>query len=144
MTRVTRQSTREVQGEASMQVSMTHRMSIKQLFIWLALVLVAIFSIALRWFPAIGYVDVTTSPVNWLKSVVLPVAVLSAPVIGMIAQQTRNAILEVLEKPFIRTLRAGGASSSSIPDRSTIQGNRMCTLAFARAGGAGASCNALS
>ncbi len=81
---------------------------------WLALILVAIFSIALRWFPAIGYVDPAKSPAGWLQSLVLPVAVLSAPVIGLIAQQTRNAILEVLEKPFIRTLRAGGASPASI------------------------------
>src|SRR5690349_10515565 len=81
---------------------------------WLALVLVAIFSIALRWFPAIGYVEPTVSPGDWLKSLVLPVAVLSAPVIGLVAQQARNAILEVLEKPFIRTLRAGGASPASI------------------------------
>jgi peptide/nickel transport system permease protein len=81
---------------------------------WLALVLVAIFALGLRWVPAIGYVDPATSPGGWLQSLVLPVVVLSAPVIGLVAQQTRNAILEVLEKPFIRTLRAGGASRSSI------------------------------
>jgi len=81
---------------------------------WLALVLVAIFSIGLHWLPAIGYVDPATSPGDWLRSLVLPVLVLSAPIIGVLAQQTRNAVLEVLDRPFIQTLRAGGASPASI------------------------------
>jgi peptide/nickel transport system permease protein len=88
---------------------------------WVALVLVAIFAIGLKWFPAIGYVQPTVSPLGWLRSLVLPVAVLAAPAIGLIAQQTRNAMLEVLERPFIRTLRAGGVRRNSLIYRHALR-----------------------
>lgn len=82
---------------------------------WVALVLVAIFAVGLHLFPAIGYVDPTASVGGWLRSLVLPIAVLAGPAIGLIAQQTRTAMLEVLDRPFMRTLRAGG-----VPRRSLI------------------------
>ncbi|HZW02766.1 MAG TPA: ABC transporter permease [Anaerolineaceae bacterium] len=88
---------------------------------WLALVLVAIFSIGLHWFPAIGYVSPKTSVIDWLRSLALPVTVLSAPAIGIVAQQTRNAMLEILERPFIRTLRAGGVRWHSIIFRHALR-----------------------
>lgn len=88
---------------------------------WVALVLVAIFAIGLGWLPAIGYIRPGESLLGWLQSVVLPVAVLAAPAIGLIAQQTRNAMLEVLESPFIRTLRAGGVSRNSVIYRHALR-----------------------
>lgn len=88
---------------------------------WVALVLVAIFAIGLGWLPAIGYIRPGESLLGWLRSVVLPVAVLAAPAIGLIAQQTRNAMLEVLESPFIRTLRAGGVSRNSVIYRHALR-----------------------
>jgi len=88
---------------------------------WVALVLVAIFAIGLGWLPAIGYIRLGESLFGWLRSVILPVAVLAAPAIGLIAQQTRNAMLEVLESPFIRTLRAGGVSRNSLIYRHALR-----------------------
>jgi peptide/nickel transport system permease protein len=88
---------------------------------WLALVFIAIFSVSLRLLPAIGYIQPGTSLSGWLKSLVLPVAVLSAPAIGIIAQQTRSSMLEVLDSPYIRTLRAGGLGRSSIIYRHALR-----------------------
>ncbi|THF85485.1 ABC transporter permease [Deinococcus sp. KSM4-11] len=88
---------------------------------WIALILVAVFAVRLRWLPAIGYVHPTTSPGGWLRSLVLPVAVLAGPAIGLIAQQTRNAMLDVLERPFIRTLRAGGVQPLSLIYRHALR-----------------------
>lgn len=88
---------------------------------WLGLVLVAIFSVGLHLLPAIGYIQPGKSLSGWLKSLVLPVAVLSAPAIGMIAQQTRSSMLEVLDSPFIRTLRAGGLGRFSIIYRHALR-----------------------
>ena len=88
---------------------------------WVALVLIAIFSVSLRFLPAIGYVQPGTSLSGWLKSLVLPVIVLSAPAIGVIGQQTRSSMLEVLDSPYIRTLRAGGLGRSSIIYRHALR-----------------------
>jgi peptide/nickel transport system permease protein len=88
---------------------------------WVALVLVAIFSVSLRLLPAIGYIQPGTSLSGWVKSLVLPVVVLSAPAIGIIAQQTRSSMLEVLDSPYIRTLRAGGLGRTSLIYRHALR-----------------------
>ena len=88
---------------------------------WVALVLVAIFAVRLRWLPAIGYINPSASLPGWLRSLVLPVVVLAGPAVGIIAQQTRNAMLDVLERPFIRTLRAGGVKPSSLIYRHALR-----------------------
>ena len=88
---------------------------------WVALVLVAIFSVSLRLLPAIGYIQPGASLSGWLRSLVLPVVVLSAPAIGIIAQQTRSSMLEVLDSPYIRTLRAGGLGRTSLIYRHALR-----------------------
>lgn len=82
---------------------------------FLGLLLVAWFAVTLRLFPATGYVPLDQSPGEWLRSLVLPVVTLAVPGVAVIAKQTRDAVREVLDRPFIRTLRAAG-----LPRRSVI------------------------
>jgi peptide/nickel transport system permease protein len=82
---------------------------------FLGLLLVAWFAVALPWFPATGYVPFADSPSDWLASLVLPVVTLAVPGVAVIAKQTRDAMRDALERPFIRTLRAAG-----VPRRSLI------------------------
>jgi peptide/nickel transport system permease protein len=81
---------------------------------FLGLLLVTWFAVTLRAFPATGYVPFSQSPGGWLRSIVLPVITLAVPGIAVIAKQTRDAMLEVLDRPFIRTLRAAGVPGRSI------------------------------
>ena len=81
---------------------------------FLGLLLIAWFAVSMRIFPATGYVPLTNSPGQWLRSLVLPVTTLSIPGIAVIAKQTRDAMLDVLSRPFIRTLRASGVARPSI------------------------------
>jgi peptide/nickel transport system permease protein len=77
---------------------------------WAALILVMTFAIALRWFPATGYVPFGESPNLWAASVVLPVVALCLAPISATAQQVRSAVMGVLEQDYVRTLRARGLS----------------------------------
>jgi peptide/nickel transport system permease protein len=81
---------------------------------FLGLLLVAWFAVSLRIFPAVGYVPLGQSPAAWLRSLVLPVVTLAFPGIAVVAKQTRDAMREVLDRPFIRTLRAAGVSRRSL------------------------------
>ena len=81
---------------------------------FLGLLLVTWFAVTLRAFPATGFVPFSQSPGEWLRSIVLPVITLAVPGIAVIAKQTRDAMLEVLDRPFIRTLRAAGVPGRSI------------------------------
>jgi peptide/nickel transport system permease protein len=56
-----------------------------------------------------------SSPVEWLRSLVLPVVTLSFVGITVVAKQTRDQMKTALELDFIRNLRANG-----VPERSII------------------------
>lgn len=82
---------------------------------FLGLILVAWFAVSIQLFPATGYVPLSSSPVEWIRSLVLPVVTLAVPGVAVIAKQTRDSMLEVMARPFVRTLRASG-----IPQRSIV------------------------
>jgi len=67
---------------------------------WLGILLIMIFSVGLRWLPAIGNGSV--------KQLVLPVACLGLIASGKLTRMVRNSVLDVLEEPFVTTLRAKG------------------------------------
>ncbi|CCH32818.1 ABC transporter permease [Actinosynnema sp. NPDC047251] len=81
---------------------------------WLGLVLVVVFAVNLAWFPVTGYVPAAQSPGAWLTALVLPVVCLAAGGIAVIAKQVRGAVVEVLGRPYVRSLRANGLPARRI------------------------------
>jgi len=81
---------------------------------FLGLMLITWFAVSLRLFPATGYVPINESVSGWLESLVLPVITLAVPGIAIVAKQTRDAMRDVMDRPFIQTLRASGISRRSI------------------------------
>ncbi|MBC9937192.1 MULTISPECIES: ABC transporter permease [unclassified Leucobacter] len=75
---------------------------------WVALVLVMIFAVQLKWFPAVGYVQPSVSVSGWLGSITLPAIALALGAIVMIAEQLRNAIIQADQQDYMRTLRSRG------------------------------------
>lgn len=75
---------------------------------WVALVLVMTFAVQLRWFPAVGYTQPGTSVAGWLTSITLPAIALALSAIVMVAEQLRNAIIQVDSQDYVRTLRSRG------------------------------------
>jgi len=75
-----------------------------------ALGLVLLFSIELRWFKATGYIPITTSFGGWLTSVTLPVVALAVATIVVVAQQVRGSVTDALGRDYVRTLRSRGLS----------------------------------
>ena len=67
---------------------------------WLGLLLMLVFSVELRWFPAGG--------AGGLKHMILPAIALGAASAAVIARMTRASMLEVVRQDYIRTARANG------------------------------------
>jgi peptide/nickel transport system permease protein len=88
---------------------------------WLGAMLVLLFAVRLHWLPAIGYVPITTSPIEWLRSLVLPVAALSLAGVAAVAKQTREAMLDVLGSEYIRVARANGIRRTSLVLRHALR-----------------------
>jgi peptide/nickel transport system permease protein len=59
-------------------------------------------------FAASAVANLKQSPVLWLRSLVLPAAILSLFQIGFLARMTRSAMLDVLGQDSVRTARAKG------------------------------------
>jgi peptide/nickel transport system permease protein len=77
---------------------------------WVAILSIILFSVTLRWFPTGGYTPFMQDPLLWLRSLVLPAAMLSLFQIGFLARMTRSAMLDVLSQDYVRTARAKGLS----------------------------------
>jgi peptide/nickel transport system permease protein len=89
-----------------------------------------LFAVTFHIFPATGYVSPSTSITGWARSLVLPVIALSLGPITVIAQQTRDAVAEVMGRPFIRSLTSYGLSRKSVIFRHALRnaGNPILTV----------------
>lgn len=88
---------------------------------WVALMLVVVFAVGMRVFPATGYVSPDVSAWGWILSITLPIAALSLSGMAAATQQIRGAVIDVLEADFIRTLRSRGLSDRSILFRHALK-----------------------
>ncbi|HKU11871.1 MAG TPA: ABC transporter permease [Sinomonas sp.] len=79
-----------------------------------ALFLVTLFAIQLKLFPATGYVALTKSPLDWARTLTLPVIALTIGGVAGVAQQVRSSALEVLRHDYVRTVRSRGLSERRI------------------------------
>ncbi len=73
---------------------------------WLALILIWIFAVNLRWFPSFG--------IDSRNAFVLPALALSVGGMGQLARLTRSAVLEIRNEDYIRTARSKGLSPRAI------------------------------
>jgi peptide/nickel transport system permease protein len=77
---------------------------------WLALLLMMLFAVTLRWLPAGGLPPDGASLGRQLAHLILPVATLAIVEVGVYARHMRAAMLEALAQDYVRTARAKGAS----------------------------------
>jgi peptide/nickel transport system permease protein len=67
---------------------------------WLGILLILLFSVTLQWLPAIGS--------DSFAQLILPVSCLGLVASGRLMRMVRNSVLDVLDEPFVTTLRAKG------------------------------------
>jgi ABC-type dipeptide/oligopeptide/nickel transport system permease component len=73
---------------------------------WLALLLIALFGVRLRWLPVYGR--------GSLAHLVLPAVSLSTIILGRLARLVRSSMLEVLAQDYVRTARAKGLAEPRV------------------------------
>jgi peptide/nickel transport system permease protein len=83
---------------------------------FLGLILILIFAVRLRWFPASGMYAVYGGGdlADLAHHLVLPALTLAVVATGVIARLTRTAMLEVLRQDYIRTARAKGLTERRV------------------------------
>ncbi|MCV2394450.1 ABC transporter permease [Actinotalea sp. M2MS4P-6] len=73
-----------------------------------ALVLVIVLAIQLKWFEPTGYTRPQDSISGWLMSITLPVLALVVTTVAGVAQQVRGSLIDALRQDYVRTLRSRG------------------------------------
>ena len=83
---------------------------------WLGLLLILVFAVNLRLFPASGMYAIYDGGdlPDLIHHLTLPALTLSVVATGVIARLTRTAMLEVLRQDYIRTARAKGMSERKV------------------------------
>ena len=79
----------------------------------LAILLVVLFSVVLKWFPTSGW----KGPETW----VLPVIALAGYQVAVIARYTRASMLEVTRKDYVRTAQSKGIGARDVVTRHMIR-----------------------
>jgi len=76
----------------------------------LALLLIFVFGVTLRWLPISGYLDPFDEGWPGLRSLVLPAVTLGLALAAVITRTLRSSLLEALGEDYVRTARAKGLS----------------------------------
>lgn len=79
-----------------------------------ALVLVLVFAINLRWFAPTGYTRPQDSLSGWVAAITLPVIALAIGAVAGVAQQVRGSMIDGLRQDYVRTLRSRGLSERRV------------------------------
>ena len=94
---------------------------------WLGLMLIIVFSVKLGWLPTSGIVSTDLTPgsweasIDWLKHLILPVAVLAISEIIQVQRFMRSSMLEVLCQDYLTTARAKGLSEGTVVGRHALK-----------------------
>jgi peptide/nickel transport system permease protein len=87
----------------------------------LAVFLVFVFSLTLRWLPPIGYTSPVADLLGNLKGMIMPAVTLGAFAAAATARLTRSTLLEVLGQDYIRTGWAKGLDEQAVIRRHALK-----------------------
>jgi peptide/nickel transport system permease protein len=87
----------------------------------LALLLIFLFGVKLRWLPISGYTDPLEDPVLGFRSLVLPAVTLGLALAAVVTRTLRSSMLEALSEDYVRTARAKGLPESTVIRRHVLK-----------------------
>ncbi|RSZ62386.1 ABC transporter permease [Corynebacterium hylobatis] len=76
------------------------------------ILLVTVFAVHLGWLPASGWIPPGEDFAGFLARLILPVIALTLVQAAILTRYVRSAVLEVMDREFMRTARSTGASAS--------------------------------
>jgi peptide/nickel transport system permease protein len=86
-----------------------------------AMLLVLVFSVRLRWLPPTGYVPPAEDLAAFLRHLALPVLALAAAPLATVMRMTRSSYLEEAAREFVRTARAKGLTEGVVAWRHVLR-----------------------
>ena len=88
---------------------------------WMGILLIALFSSTLGWFPTSGYRPLFDDPAGWLSHIVLPGLTVGLVAGAIMTRYVRSAVLDVAAMGYVRTARSKGLSPAVVTLRHTVR-----------------------
>jgi peptide/nickel transport system permease protein len=88
---------------------------------WLGVMLILVLALVLGWLPSSGYTPMRESVWENIRHMLLPSFTLALNLAAVLTRTTRAAVLEVLERPYVRTARAKGVAEWAVIVRHVLQ-----------------------
>ncbi|MEU5772122.1 ABC transporter permease [Streptomyces venezuelae] len=88
---------------------------------WLALLMIQYLAVDLGWFPTGGYINPADSFTGWLRTMTLPALALSLPVAAGLTRIIRTAVVEELDKDYVRTAIGNGLPPVVVVGRNVLR-----------------------
>lgn len=88
---------------------------------WLALLMIQYLAVDLGWFPTGGYINPADSFTGWLRTMTLPAFALSLPVAAGLTRIIRTAVVEELDKDYVRTAIGNGLPPVVVVGRNVLR-----------------------
>lgn len=88
---------------------------------WLALFLIFVFAVTLRWFPVAGYTPPSEDVVASALTIALPALALGIRQSALLTRMSRSAMLDVLGEPYMTTARAQGLPELTVIGRYALR-----------------------
>ncbi|RFU85141.1 ABC transporter permease [Streptomyces triticagri] len=88
---------------------------------WLALLMIQYLAVGQGWFPTGGYVNPADSFGGWLKTMTMPALALSLPVAAQLTRIVRTAVVEELDKDYVRTAIGSGLPPVVVVGRNVLR-----------------------
>ncbi|MFJ2261350.1 ABC transporter permease [Streptomyces sp. NPDC087844] len=95
---------------------------------WLALLMIQYLAVDAGWFPTSGYVNPADSFTGWLKTMTLPALALSLPVAAQLTRIVRTAVVEELDRDYVRTAIGSGLPPVVVVGRNVLRNALMNPL----------------
>ena len=81
---------------------------------FLAILLIFVFSLKVRWLPPMGYTPFQKGVWENLRGMILPAITLGTAAMAIVARLTRSTLLEALQQDYVRTARAKGLREQAV------------------------------
>jgi peptide/nickel transport system permease protein len=97
---------------------------------WLAMLVVLLFAVTLRWLPPSGFVPFGEDPLENLRLLVLPAGTLAILVAAPTMRFLRSGMLSVLSEDYVRTARSKGLVERAVIYRHAFRNALMPTVTW--------------
>lgn len=98
---------------------------------WIAVLLVLIFSIQLKWLPSFGFTLPWVDFGKSIRQMILPVICMSLGGVASYTRQMRSSMLEVIHQDYVRTARSKGLPEGKVLWRYAIKNSLIPILTMA-------------